>query len=62
MTPAIIAQLILTLGPTALELIPKLAAVWHKESLTLEEVNNLCAVSQTPYEKYMADARAALGK
>jgi hypothetical protein len=62
MTPAIIAQLILTLGPTALELIPKLAAVWHKESLTLEEVNSLCAVSQTPYEKYMADARAALGK
>ena len=62
MTPAIITQLIIAIGPTALELIPKLAAIWHKESLTLEEVNNLCAVSQTKYEEYMADARAALGK
>jgi len=61
MSAAIITQLILTLGPTALELIPKLSAVWHKDSLTLDEVNQLCAVSQTSYEKYRADAKSAAG-
>lgn len=61
MTPAIIAQLVLSLGPAALEFIPKLAALWHKQELTLDEVNQLCAVAQTPYEKYREDAKKAAG-
>lgn len=52
MTPAIIVQLIVALGPTALELIPKLAAVWKKEDLTPEEVAELCKVARRPYEYY----------
>lgn len=62
MSPALIAQLIITLGQPALELIPKLAAIWHKPELTVDEINQLCAVSKTPYEDYMAKARAELGK
>ena len=61
MTPAIIAQLVLSLGPAALEFIPKLAALWGKQELTLDEINQLCAVSQTPYEKYREDAKKAAG-
>lgn len=61
MSPAIILQLVTTLGPMALEFIPKLAAVWHKDSLTLDEINQLCAVAQTPYEKYREDAKKSAG-
>ena len=60
MSAAIIAQLIIALGPTALDLIPKLAAIWQKQTLTLDEVNALCAPAKTDYDTYIANARAAL--
>lgn len=62
MTAATIAQLIIALGPVALELIPKLASIWTKPSLTLEEVNALCAPAKASYDTYIANARAALGQ
>ena len=62
MPAAILAQLIVALGPSALQLIPKLAAVWHKETLTLDEVTQLCAVAATTYEQYRADAKKAAGQ
>lgn len=53
MTPQIIVQLIVTLGPLALELIPKLAELWHKETLTPEEVLEICTVSEKSYDDYV---------
>ena len=37
------------------------ASLWHKAELTLDEVNQLCLVSQTPYEKYREDAKKSAG-
>lgn len=59
MTAATIAQLIIVLGPTALDLIPKLHAVWSKPELTPEEVLELCSVAKKRYDDYMAEGRAA---
>lgn len=59
MTAALIAQLIVALGPTALSLIPKLVAVWDKPALTLDEVMALCAPAAKSYDDYIAEARAA---
>lgn len=58
MSPLLIAQLIVSLGPVALDLIPKLAALWAKPTLTLDEVNSLCAVAKTSYDEYISKARA----
>ena len=58
MTPALIAQLILTLGPTALELIPRLARVWSKPELSEAEVLELIEPSRKNYESYRAEALA----
>ncbi len=60
MSAALITQLIIALGPTALELIPKLAEIWQKPSLTAEEVTALCAPAKKSFDDYMADARARL--
>jgi hypothetical protein len=57
MTGAILAQLIITLGPTALELAPKLAEVWTKE-LSNDEVQSICGSSRKSYEAYIAEAQA----
>ncbi|MEI6565317.1 MAG: hypothetical protein WCR20_01465 [Verrucomicrobiota bacterium] len=57
MSAALIAQLIVTLGPVALELIPKLAAVWSKPDLTAAEVADLCAPAKKSYDSYIAEAR-----
>lgn len=53
LTGPLIAQLILTLGPVALRLIPELAKVWSKPALTPDEVEKICSVSDTPYEDYI---------
>ncbi len=42
MSAAIIAQLIIALGPSALGLIQDLAAVWTKPVLTSDEVLTIC--------------------
>lgn len=52
MSAALIAQLIVTLGPSAIQLIEKLVAVWNKPTLTTEEVLELCKVAQTSYDEY----------
>lgn len=54
----IIAQLIIALGPTALQLIQDLITVWHKPSLTPDEVKTICSKAQKNYEDYIAEARA----
>jgi len=59
MNASTIAQLIIALGPTALDLIPKLAGVWAKPELTVQEVNDLCAPAKKSYDEYIAEARAA---
>lgn len=59
MNAAMIAQLIIALGPTALDLIQKLAGLWGKETLTPEEVNSLCSTARKNYDDYIAEARAA---
>jgi len=46
MNAAMIAQLLIAFGPSAINLIQELAAIWHKQSLTLDEVNAICAVAQ----------------
>jgi hypothetical protein len=56
MNAAMIAQLIVTLGPVALDLIPKLMNVWHKPELTKEEVLDLCKVSERSYESFVGRA------
>lgn len=60
MTAAMIAQLVIALGPVALELIPKLVALWQKEELTVEEVTELCKVARKSYADYIAEAKGAL--
>ena len=59
MNASTIAQLIIALGPTALDLIPKLAGVWKKPELTVQEVNDLCVPAKKSYDDYIAEARAA---
>jgi len=56
MPAALLVQLIIALGPTALELIPKLAAVWNKPELTLDEVNALCLPAKKSYDDYIKEA------
>lgn len=62
MSPATIAQLIIVLGPPALELISRLSAVWNKPELTAEEVEALIAPVKKSYDEYIAAARAKMPK
>lgn len=58
MTGAVLAQLIIALGPVALDLIPKLIGIWNT-SLTVEQVNTICSVTKKSYDDYIAAAKAA---
>ena len=60
MSAALIAQLIIALGPTALKLIQELVAVWEKPTLTVDEVQGICARAQTSYDAYITAAKAAV--
>jgi len=64
MTALQIVQLIITLGPGALELIPKLQAMWTRPVLSTEEVLDICQVARKSYDDYTAGSAAAviLGK
>lgn len=62
MNASIIAQLVIALGPVALELIPKLAAIWNTPALTPDEITALCAPAKKSYDEYIANAKAILGK
>jgi hypothetical protein len=55
-----IAQLVIMLGPPALQLAQDLVALWNKPSLTPEEVATVCAKAQKSYAEYIAEAKAAL--
>lgn len=59
MTGAVIAQLIIALGPTALKLINDLISVWSTQ-LTPEQVLAITAKAQKNYDEYIAEARASL--
>ena len=59
MSAAIIAQLIIQLGPAALALIQDLIAVWNKPALSPDEVKAICDRAQKSYDSYIADAKAA---
>ncbi len=60
MPAPLIAQLIIALGPTALELIPKLTAVWTKPALTPDEVTEMCASARKSYDAGLAEVRERL--
>lgn len=62
MSAALIAQLVIALGPSAFQLIQDLIAVWSKPSLTLDEVNAICNKAQQSYDSYIAAAKAAQNK
>ena len=59
MTGAMIAQLIIALGPVALNLIPKLVAIWSTP-LTQAQVSVFCDLAQKDYDTYIAEAKAKL--
>lgn len=59
MTASLIVQLIIAIGPAALELIPKLVRIWSKPTLTVEEVVALCAPAKKSYDDYLAEAQAS---
>lgn len=59
MTGAVIAQLIIALGPAALKLIPELAKVWTT-TLTLDQVNTYCDLAQKSYDDYIKEAQDKL--
>jgi hypothetical protein len=58
-TGAMIAQLIIALGPVALQIIPELSKIWGT-TLTPEQVNTYCAMAQKSYDTYLAEAKAKL--
>jgi hypothetical protein len=58
MNAALIAQLIVALGPTALQLIQDLVAVWDKPALTLDEIKSICDKAQKSYDDYIKEAQA----
>lgn len=59
MTPLQLINLIMALGPVALDLAPRLAAIFTRPSLTPEEVLALCAPARKSYDDYIREARAA---
>lgn len=54
-----VAQLLITYGPGAVDLIQKLVALWDKPSLTIDEINTLCSVATKSYASYISDAQAS---
>ena len=61
MSAAIIAQLIIALGPSAFKLIQDLIAIWDKPSLTVDEVTAICNKAQKTYDEYIAEAATNKG-
>ena len=58
MTAAMIAQLVIALGPVALDLIQDLVSVWNKPSLTPEEVLAIVSKTKKSYDDYITEAKA----
>jgi hypothetical protein len=63
MTPLMIAELVLRLGPVGLDFAQKLASVWTKPALTPQEVKELCAPARKSYDDYRKEiVGSALGE
>lgn len=62
MSALMISQLIIALGPPALQLIQDLTAVWSSPTLSPDQVNAILQKAQKSYDSYIADAKALLGK
>ena len=58
MPPAIIAQLIIALGPPALNLIKDLTSIWTKDTVSPAEVIAMMDKAQKSYDDYIAEAKA----
>lgn len=61
MTGAAIAQLILALGPVALDVIEQLVDNWNKE-MTPEELKAFCQSKRKGKEEWLAWAKGVLGQ
>jgi hypothetical protein len=57
MPAAMIAQLVIALGPAALGLIKDLVALWSAPALTVDQVNAICDKAKTSYEDYIKAAQ-----
>jgi hypothetical protein len=60
MTGAVIAQLIIAFGPSAIQLIQELVQIWNKE-LTPDEVVAFCNKAQKGYDTYIEEAKKNAG-
>jgi hypothetical protein len=58
MNAALIAQLIVALGPPALALIQDLISVWEKPVLTVDEIKAIVSKAQKSYEQYILEAQS----
>lgn len=56
MTAAMITQLLIAFGPSAIGLIENLVQVWDKPSLTVQEVLAITAIAGKSYNQYILDA------
>jgi hypothetical protein len=52
MNAALIAQLLVTFGPSALSLVAKLRDLWAKPNLTPAEVDEILALATKSYDDY----------
>ncbi len=60
MPAPVIAQLLITFGPAAIQLIQQLVAVWNKPTLTPDEVNAIIApLVGKSADQYLAEAKGA---
>lgn len=59
MGAAMIAQLVIALGPSAFGLIEDLAKVWSAPALTLDQVLAITSKARTSYDAYITAAQQA---
>ncbi len=60
MSAALIAQLIIALGPSALTLIKDLASIWSQPTIDPKDVISMMDKAQKSYDEYIAEAQANL--
>ncbi len=62
MSPSLIAQLVISLGPPAFQFIQDLMDVWSLPTLTLDQVMTITCKAQKSYDDYIAQAKSAIPK
>ena len=60
MSAVLIAQLLATFGPSAIQWISQLVALAEKPSVTTADIQAVLATAQTSYDTYIANAKASL--